>query len=232
MSDFSCDVARSEIVGIIGPNGSGKTTFFNVVTGFLRPDSGTARYGEEDLLARPAWRVAGIGIARTFQIVRLVHRLSVLENVLLSFRRHPGEDLLNVFFRPGICTARERENRATAASLLEYAGLAGKQRDPADALSYGQQKLLSLTCCLASGADLLLLDEPVSGVAPEMLERITAILRGLPKKGKSVLLIEHNIDVVMSLCSRVIFMDTGVKVCEGTPAEVRDNPRVMEACLG
>jgi ABC-type branched-subunit amino acid transport system ATPase component len=232
LTRLSCSVAPSEIVGVIGPNGSGKTTFFNIITGFLSPDGGRAAFRGRDLLTQPAWMTANSGLARTFQIVRLVRRLSVLENVLLAFRQSPGENLLNVFFRPGACAARERTNRATAISLLEYVGLADRQRDAAEALSYGQQKLLSLTCCLASGADLFLLDEPVSGVAPEMIERISAVLRDLPNKGKSVLLIEHNVDVVMNLCSRVIFMDAGTKVCEGTPVEVRNNPKVIEACLG
>jgi len=231
LAGFSCSVREEEILGLIGPNGAGKTTLFNVITGFIAPDRGKAVLRGTDLLSLPPHRIARRGIARTFQKLRLIRRLSVLENVLLAFRGQPGERLGHVFFRNRASARREAENRETAVSLLEEAGLAEKLNDPAEDLSYGQQKLLSLVCCLAADADLLLLDEPVAGIAPEMIEKILSMIRSLLGQGKSVFLIEHNLDAVMQVCDRVVFMDAGKKVSEGTPEEVRNDARVIEAYL-
>jgi ABC-type branched-subunit amino acid transport system ATPase component len=231
LDGLSCSIGTGEIVGLIGPNGAGKTTLFNVITGFIGADRGKAAFRGRNLIGRPPYRIANIGIARTFQDLRLIRRLSVLDNVLLSFRNQPGERLRNVFFRWRTSARREAQNRKAGFSLLEQAGLADKADDPAENLSYGQQKLLSLLCCLAAGAELLLLDEPVAGIAPEMIEKILSMIRGLPAQGKTVILIEHNMDAVMQVCSRVIFMDAGTVVSEGTPEQVRNDPRVIEAYL-
>lgn len=231
LADLSCTVGKREIVGLIGPNGAGKTTLFNVVTGFIRPDSGSVVFKGTDLLGRAPYRIANLGLSRTFQDLRLIRRMSVLDNVLLAYKDQPGERLANVFLGCRMSRAREAENRNKALKLLEWAGLGSKAEDPADNLSYGQQKLLSLICCLAADADLLLLDEPVAGIAPEMIESILAIIRGLPGKEKSVVLIEHNLGAVTEVCDRVIFMDAGTKVSEGTPEEVRSDPKVIKAYL-
>ncbi|MGB2781447.1 MAG: ABC transporter ATP-binding protein [Phycisphaerae bacterium] len=231
LASFSCSVREKEILGLIGPNGAGKTTCFNVVSGLIPPDSGQVMFRGQDLVGLPPHQIARSGIARTFQILRLVRRLSVLENVLLAFQDQPGERLRNVFFRPTIGAKKEAENREMAVCLLDEVGLAENQSMLADELSYGQQKLLSLICCLSMGAELLLLDEPVAGIAPEMTEKIIGLIRGLPAKRKSVVLIEHNLDAVTRICDRVIFMDAGTNVCEGTAEEVRRDPRVIEAYL-
>ncbi|MGA2617920.1 MAG: ABC transporter ATP-binding protein [Thermoguttaceae bacterium] len=231
LDDFSCGVGEGEIVGLIGPNGAGKTTLFNVATGFLRPDRGRIAFKGRQLLNLPPYRISRVGIARTFQNLRLIRQISVFENVLLAFPDQPGERLRNVFFRWKTSQTREASNRRSAMSLLEDAGLPEKANYPAEALSYGQQKLLSLVCCLAAGAELLLLDEPVAGIAPAMIEKITATIRDLPKQGKSIVLIEHNLKAVTRVCDRVIFMDAGRKISEGTPEQVRNDPRVMEAYI-
>jgi len=231
LAGFSCSLRQGEILGLIGPNGAGKTTFFNVISGFLPPDSGKAVFQGTNFIGLPPHRIAMTGIARTFQSLRLVRQLSVLDNVLLSFRNQPGERLGNVFFRWKTSKEQEAANRKEALRLLDEAGLSEKANDPAENLSYGQQKLLSLVCCLAAKGDLLLLDEPVAGIAPEMIEKILGIIRDLPNEGKSVILIEHNLDAVMQVCDRVIFMDAGATVSEGTPEEVRNDPRVIEAYI-
>jgi len=231
LDEFSCTAQPREVLGLIGPNGAGKTTLFNVLTGFLPADAGTASLNGHSLVGRAPHRIANLGIARTFQNLRLIRRVSVLENVLLWFRNQPGERLFNVFFRWRLCRQREEEIREQAMELLEFTGIHAKSDDPAGTLSYGQQKLLNIACCLASGADLLLLDEPVAGIAPSMVEQILGIIRSLPEQGKSVILIEHNLDAVMQVCDRVIFMDAGRKVSEGTPEEVRNDPKVIEAYI-
>lgn len=229
--DFSCAVMENEILGLFGPNGAGKTTLFNMLTGLLAPDSGAAEFKGTGLIGRHVYKIANLGIARTFQNLRLIRRITVLENVLLCFKNQPGENLFNVFFRPGLCKRHEASILEKAMQLLETAGLSERSDDLADNLSYGQQKLLSIVCCLAADADLLLLDEPVAGIAPEMAERILAIITDLPKQGKSAIVIEHDIDALKGIAHRMIFMDAGRKICEGTPDEVLNDPRVIEAYL-
>ncbi|MEW6363130.1 MAG: ABC transporter ATP-binding protein [Acidobacteriota bacterium] len=231
LSSFSCSLRHGEILGLIGPNGAGKTTFFNLVTGFIAPDRGTILFKGKDITGAPPYRITNQGISRTFQNPRLIRQVSVLDNVLLCFQNQPGEKLRNIFFNWWRIRGRENEHRKQALALLEEAGLAHKARDPAVELSYGQQKILSLVCCLAARSEVLLLDEPVAGIAPEMTERILATIRGLPSRGKSVILIEHNLDAVMTVCDRAIFMDAGVMVGEGPPDEVRNDPRVIEAYI-
>jgi len=231
LDDFSCTLQEQEILGIIGPNGAGKTTLFNVLTGFIHADGGRLLMQGTDFTALAPHKRPELGIARTFQDLRLIRRISVVENALLAFKSQIGERLSDVFFRWGRCKVQQRWNRDRAMSLLEQVGLSGKARDPAEALSFGQQKLLSIVCCLAADARVLLLDEPVAGIAPEMIERILGVIRGLPGQGKSVMLIEHNLDAVMQICDRIVFMDAGAKISEGTPQQVRDDPRVIEAYI-
>jgi ABC-type branched-subunit amino acid transport system ATPase component len=231
LADFSVDIEAGEIVGLIGPNGAGKTTLFNVLTGFTSPNAGRATLGGANLIGRRPWTIARRGVARTFQNLRLIRSISTAHNVMLSFRDNSGEKLGNVFFRWRACRNWDRQNMSRALKLMGDFGLRDMAEVPAGALSYGQQKLLSVLCCLASDADLLLLDEPIAGIAPEMTESILAVVRELPSRGKTVILIEHNMTAIWNLCTRVVFMDAGKKVSEGPPNHVREDPRVINAYL-
>jgi ABC-type branched-subunit amino acid transport system ATPase component len=231
LDDFSCSVGRGEILGLIGPNGAGKSTLFNVITGFIPRDSGRVYLKGQNITGKPPYKITLGGIARTFQNLRLLRQMTVLENVLLAYKNHPGEHLRNIFLKRKESDRIENENKAKGIGLLECAGIGNKTHDMASDLSYGEQKLLSVVCCLASGAEMLLLDEPVAGLNPVMIDTILALIKKLPEECKTVILIEHNMDAVAEVCSRVIAMDAGQKICEGTPTEVRNDPRVIESYL-
>ncbi len=231
LDDFSCDINKNEIVGLIGPNGAGKSTLFNVITGFIPIDSGKIDFNNYSISKKTPSKINNYGISRTFQDLRLIRQMTVMDNILLSFKNQPGEHLENVFFRNKKVKKIESENKKKASDLLKHAGISEKANDPANDLSYGQQKLLSIICCLASDAELLLLDEPIAGINPSMIENILSIITELPGKGKSVILIEHNMDAISQVCKRVIFMDAGKKISEGTTEQVRNDPKVIEAYL-
>ncbi|NOR45791.1 MAG: ATP-binding cassette domain-containing protein, partial [Candidatus Delongbacteria bacterium] len=176
-------------------------------------------------------KIVKIGISRTFQNLRLIRQITVLENILLAFPNQSGENLRNVFFRNKKVKSEESINQTKALELLEYARLLEKKNDLANDLSYGQQKLLSIMCCLASDAELFLFDEPIAGINPEMINKILSIIQDLPKKNKTVIVIEHDMNFIKDICDTVIFMDAGKKICEGTPDEVLNDERVIEAYL-
>lgn len=231
LDDFSCTFESGRITSLIGPNGAGKTTLFNVICGFVEPETGEV-YHDSNLICRlkPCER-ARLGIGRTFQDLRLIGRMTALENVMLASPHQLGENIAHAILRLPIQRAQELKNREEAARWLEYVGLAEKQDDLAETLSYGQQKLLTLASCLASGAEVLLLDEPVAGVNPELITKILDILTDLANKGKTVVFIEHNLEVVTKIAHTVVFMDVGQKIDEGPPEKIRNNPRVIEAYI-
>ena len=231
LDDFSLEIPQNSITGIIGPNGAGKTTLFNVITGFLPLDSGKIIYNGKNLSRMPSYKIARRGIVRTFQQLRLINRMTVQDNILLSFQNQAGESLKNTFLLPGRVREQERRNQKKAKELLAFMGIEDKADDLVEDLSYGQQKMVSLACCLASGANLLLLDEPVAGINPETIEKILTVIKKLPEEGKTVVMIEHNIDAVMQVCDQVVFMNEGEKIAEGDPESVRHDPAVIDAYL-
>jgi ABC-type branched-subunit amino acid transport system ATPase component len=220
------------IVGLVGPNGSGKSTLLNVIAGIQLPDRGEVRLDGRRLpLGRPD-RVAALGIGRTFQVPRLARRLTVLQNLLVGSRDQPGEGLAQLLLRPGRVRARERAIEDAAIAILHRLGLAPKANDPAGLLSGGQQKLLSMGMLLMADPSVLLLDEPAAGVNPVLIEQQVAFLRGLRAEGRTIVLIEHNMEMVADLCDHVYVLDAGEVIAEGTPAAIRSDARVMRSYLG
>lgn len=227
---FDLCISANQIVAIIGPNGAGKTTLFHIATGFVTPDSGSISYRGEELTLLTPHRIARLGIARTFQDLRLIQRMSVLDNVLLATTRPECEGLL-ISLRRMYIQQQETANRKQALEWLDFVRLADKCDDLAGEISYGEQKLLSLACCLATRSELLLLDEPVAGVSSTTTEHLLEHIGQLPSMGKTVLFIEHNLLAVQRIANRVIVMDEGRKIAEGTWSEVSAATEVMEAYL-
>jgi branched-chain amino acid transport system ATP-binding protein/branched-chain amino acid transport system permease protein len=219
VDDVSFTVPRGEIVGLIGPNGSGKTTMLNLISGALTPDAGAIRHKERNLAGMPAFRIARLGVARTFQLVRVLDSMTVTENVMvgLAFRQMP-------------LTGALAEH--AAAALLARVGLAGKVGLPAAELTYIDQKRLELARALASEPGLLLLDEWLAGLNPTELVEGIALIRSLRDSGITIILVEHVMDAIRSLCDRCIVMNLGAKIAEGPPARVLAEPEVVRAYLG
>ncbi len=229
LADVSIGFPETGVVAIIGPNGAGKTTLLNILTGFLAPDSGRWHLGAQELTGLPPHRIARLGITRTFQELRLVREVSALENVMLARPRQKGEGLVAALTGWG-WRAEEAVNRAEALRLLQFVGLEHADQD-AGSLSYGQQKLLSLAMCLAADARVLLLDEPVAGVHPELVGRILSLLKRIAGDGRLVVFIEHNIAAVRQVADEVIVLDDGAVVAQGRPDVVLSRDDILEAYL-
>jgi neutral amino acid transport system ATP-binding protein len=220
------DAARGSITGLIGPNGSGKTTLFNVMTGYVKPDAGVVTFEGDDITnARPNV-VFERGIGRTFQLTRIFARISVLENMLVASQR--DESWLRGLTR----SKSSKDEVAAAMEWLDFVGIARLADFEAGALSYGQRKLLELAYVLVADPDVILLDEPAGGVNLTLINQIADRIRTLNKSGKTFLIVEHNMEFVMGLCDRVTVMHQGTDLVSGTPAEVRNNPLVLDAYLG
>jgi ABC-type branched-subunit amino acid transport system ATPase component len=231
LAGVSANLPASEITAIIGPNGAGKTTLLNIFTGILRPDDGHCFVGSRETTDLPVHRIARLGIARTFQDLRLIRELSVLDNVLLACPNQRGETLWRAVVRRGVAKEEEK-NRRAAEQILEHTGLADKTFELAGELSYGQQKLLAIACCIATNAKILFLDEPVAGVHPELARQVLELLRGLRDLGKTVIFIEHDIDAVRQIAGHLIVMGEGKIIAQGVPQTVLERREIMEAYLG
>jgi ABC-type branched-subunit amino acid transport system ATPase component len=216
LAGCSLTVTAGRIAGLIGPNGSGKTTLFNVMTGYERPDAGQVYLGERRITGAPPQRVFAHGIGRTFQLTRIFPRLTVLENMLVPAQH-------------GRPTRRHREH---AMELLAFTGIAGHASALAGTLSYGQRKLLELSYVLVAEPSVVLLDEPAGGVNPSLVRHISDRIRELNQAGRTFLIVEHNMDFVMTLCDEITVLDSGAVVASGPPAAIRSDPRVLDAYLG
>lgn len=230
--NLSFELERGKITSLIGPNGAGKSTLFNLMTGFLPLDQGSIFFQDSRIDRLTSYKIARRGIARTFQELKLFPELTCLENLMVARTHRLGEDLWTPFFCWRSVKKEERRHREKVEELLRYVSLEDKINEQASNLSYGQQKLLSVARVLASEPELLLLDEPVAGVNPQLIGKIIELLLKIKSLGKTIFFIEHNIEVVMDISDKVIVLNYGEKVTEDKPQEVRQNPKVIEAYLG
>ncbi len=228
----SISLARGEMVGLIGPNGAGKTTMFNMIAGSLRPSSGHIRIDGQDVSREGPERRVGRGLGRTFQIPRPFAEMTVLENLLTGAQQQAGERHWMNFLAAGRVAAEERAAVEKARAWLDFLRLSPLAMEPARVLSGGQRKLLELARILMADPRTILLDEPAAGVNPTLLELIIDKVGELNAQGRTILLIEHNMEMVSRLCSRVVVMAAGKLLAEGHPAEVARDPAVVKAYLG
>lgn len=225
-------VPQGSITGLIGPNGAGKTTLFNLLSNFIQPDSGKVIFDGEPIHHLQPYQIAQQGLVRTFQVARVLSKLSVMENMLLAAQHQTGESFWNVWFRPRQVAKEERLQRERALEILESVGLSHMAHDYAGALSGGQRKLLEIARALMVRPKLILLDEPAAGVNPTLIKQICEHIVTWNREGITFLVIEHNMDVIMSLCDRVWVLAEGRNLASGTPEEVQKDAQVLEAYLG
>jgi branched-chain amino acid transport system ATP-binding protein len=229
----SLEVARHSIVSLIGPNGSGKTVFFNGVTGLTHLDGGEIWFDGQPIAGMAPDKITALGVARTFQNIRLFGNMSILENVLVGQHCRTRENLLGILFHSRDVTEEERRLASRGMELLDFVGLADVAQGRANSLPYGEQRRLEIARALATNPKLLLLDEPTAGMNPRETDTIIRLISRLRDElGLTVLLVEHDMRVVMRISDRIAVLDRGKKISEGTPQEVRGDPRVVEAYLG
>lgn len=233
LADVNLAVLPGEIVGVIGPNGAGKSTLFNIITGFLPPTTGRIYLGDTDISGLPANRIASLGVARTFQNIRLFDGMTTLDNVVTAQQLHGRAGMLPTLLGLPAFHRSERRLRERAMDILSQFGLGEVASVPAGSLPYGSQRKLEITRALATGPSLLLLDEPAAGMNAQETADLTALIQDVHQRFKlTVVVVEHDMSLIMRLCQRIVVLNHGRVIAEGTPADIRGNANVVEAYLG
>ena len=232
LDDVNFEIREGEILGLIGPNGAGKTTCFNVMTGVYRPTSGDVRFLGQSIIKKKRFEITQLGIARTFQNIRLFRSMTAIQNVMVGADAKHKAGLLSALFRLPLHRHEEKAGHDKAMELLDFMGLADKADEMSSNLSYGDQRRLEIARALAIGPKLLCLDEPAAGFNPAEKVKLMELIRSVRDQGYTVLLIEHDMKLVMGVTDRIVVLEFGKKIAEGTPAEIRDNPAVIAAYLG